>query len=115
METSKLVAALDTAIAKERPLDEKIFLKLLREVWQVDWTVAPYDVWTRMIEWDVSYFLRFMAVDEGDEAEEEQLITDWISSRVEFRKALTSAGYKAKLVALIEEANRLRSAVRNGE
>lgn len=115
METSKLVAALDAAIAKERPPEEKIFLRLLREVWQVDWTVAPYDVWTHMIEWNVPYFLRFMAVDSGDEAEEDQLIKDWMSSRLEFRKRESSAERKAQAVAVIEEVNRLRITVRRGE
>jgi len=112
METSKLVTALDQAIAQNRPLEEKIFLRLLREVWQVDWTVAPYDVWTHMIEWDVPYFLRFMAVDEGDEADEEALIKDWVNSRMELRKKTTGPDWKRRVLTIIEEANRLRVTAR---
>ncbi|MBD2484761.1 hypothetical protein [Planktothrix sp. FACHB-1365] len=112
MDTSRLVAVLDEAISQDRSLEEKIFLKLLKQVWQVDWTVAPYDVFIHMIEWDIPYFLRFMAIDEGDEAEEQQLIQDWIESRVQLRKKTTGYEWKRQMVALIDEANHLRVAAR---
>jgi hypothetical protein len=112
MDTSRLVAALDEAIAKERPPEEIIFLKLLKQVWQVDWTVAPYDVWTHMIEWDIPYFLRFMGMDEGDEEEEEQLIRDWIESRTQLRKRTTGSDWKRQVITLIEETNHLRVVAR---
>lgn len=112
MDNSKLIAALDQAIAQNRALEEKVFLRLLKEVWQVDWTVAPYDVWTHMMEWDVPYFLRFMAVDEGDEADEAALISDWITARMELRKKTNSPDWKMRVRTIIEETNRLRVAAR---
>ncbi len=113
MDRQKLVAAIEAEIQKEGRLpDEKIFLKLLKEVWQVDWTVAPYDVWTRMIEWDVPYFLRFMGMDEGDEEAEEQLIQDWIASRAQLRATTTGSDWRQRVATLIDNANHLRLSVR---
>ncbi|MEG4808459.1 hypothetical protein QUA82_12510 [Microcoleus sp. F8-D3] len=111
MDTQKLVAAIEAEIDKEGRLpDEKIFFKLLKEVWQVDWTVAPYDVWTHMIEFDIPYFFRFMAVDEGDEETEQQLIQDWIASRSQLRASNTGSDSRQRAITLIEDANRLRVA-----
>ncbi|MEG4444735.1 hypothetical protein QUB47_22320 [Microcoleus sp. AT9_B5] len=113
MDTQKLVAAIDAEIEKEGRLpDEKIFLKLLKEVWQVDWTVAPYDVWTHMIEWDIPYFLRFMGMDQGDEGAEDQLIQDWIASRAQLRATTTGSDSRQRIITLINDANRLRVSVR---
>lgn len=113
MDTKILVAAIEAEIKKEgRFPEEKIFLRLLKEVWQVDWTVAPYDVWTRMIEWDIPYFLRFMGVDQGDEEEEEQLIQDWIASRTQLRAKNTGEDWRQRVVALINDVNHLRLSIR---
>ncbi|KAB8334835.1 hypothetical protein SD80_000085 [Scytonema tolypothrichoides VB-61278] len=113
MDRQNLVDALQAEIDKEdRPPEEKIFIRLLQEVWQVDWTVAPYDVWTRMIEWDVPYFLRFMGMDEGDEEQEEQLIQDWIASRTQLRAKNTGQDWRRRVSALIDEVNHVRVRVR---
>jgi hypothetical protein len=96
-----------------RPLSEQIFLQLLRQVWQIDWTVAAYDVWGHYIEYDVPYFLRFMRADVGDEAEERQLLLNWIGSRLELRNQEKGAGQDS-LIKLIEEVNQLRASTRKG-
>jgi hypothetical protein len=88
-----------------------IFLKLLRQVWQVDWTVAPYDVWAHFMEWDIPYFRRFMSLDEGDEDEEMELLQQWISSRAKAGK--DQKGWKGQIIELIERVNNLRSSVGN--
>ncbi|XZO04084.1 MAG: hypothetical protein ACM65L_10345 [Microcoleus sp.] len=113
MDTQKLAAVIEAAIQKQgRSPDQKIFLRLLKEVWQVDWTVAPYDVWTHMMEFNVPYFLRFMAVDEGDEEAEQQLIQDWLRLRGEIRAMNFGGDSKRRSLDLIAEANHLRVAAR---
>jgi hypothetical protein len=110
MDTQKLVAAIETEIEKEGRLpEEKIFLRLLKEVWQVDWTVAPYDVWTNILQWNIPYFLRFMGGDQGDEERENQLIQDWISLRTELQNS--DSGGKQRVITLINDVNHLRMAV----
>lgn len=111
MDRQKLIEELEAAIG-DRPEEEKIFIKLLQQVWEVDWTVAPYDVWTHMIEWDIPYFLRFMGMDEGDEEAEEKLIQDWVASRVTLRKQSTGQGWRQRVSALIDEVNHVRVRVR---
>ncbi|MBC6418144.1 MAG: hypothetical protein GDA44_04805 [Prochloron sp. SP5CPC1] len=112
MNKQGLVDGLQALSQQDRPEAEKIFLRLLKQVWEIDWTVAPYDVWTHYIEWDVPYFLRFMRADVGDEAEENQLIIDWITSRIELQKQAKGADWKQQVFNLIEEANQLRATTR---
>ena len=115
METQQLSTALQSAInAGDRPDEHKIFMKLLRQVWQIDWTVAPYDVWTRYVEWDVPYFLRFMSMDVGDEAEEDQLLQDWIASRTQMKRKETGSDWRQGVMNLITEMCELRENVRKG-
>lgn len=113
MDTKSLAAAIEAEIEKEGRLpEEKIFLKLLKEVWQVDWTVAPYDVWTHMIEWDIPYFFRFMVVDEGDDEVEKKLIQDWMASRPQLEAQNTGSERIQRIIALINDVNHLRFNVR---
>ena len=114
MDKSNLVAALDAEIRKGGRSEEAIiFIRLLKEVWQIDWTVAPYEVWCHMIGWDVPYFLRFMKMDAGDEAAENQLIIDWMLARMRLRGKETNSGqWKDQVLALIDDMNRLRATVR---
>lgn len=110
MDTQKLVAAIEAEIEKEGRLpEEKIFLKLLKEVWQVDWTVSPYDVWTHMSEYNLLYFLPFMEADQGDERAEEQLIQDWVASTAQLR-AKTGSDLRQRFATLIRDVNDLRLA-----
>ena len=112
MDTQQLVAAIETEIEKEGRLpEEKIFLKLLKVVWQVNWTVAPYDVYFHMLEWNVRYFLSFMEVDEKHEYKEEQLIEDWMALKVQLRNKSAESGWRER-VTLINDVNNLRMGVR---
>ncbi|MCH4904288.1 hypothetical protein GSN00_07785 [Cylindrospermopsis raciborskii CHAB3438] len=96
-----------------RTPEETVFLRLLKQVWQIDWTIPPYDVWTHMIEWDVPYFRRFMILDEGDEAEEEQIIRDWTEVRMGLggKEKSSARETKRRIIDLIQELNVMRSRV----
>ncbi|MGK7928373.1 MAG: hypothetical protein AB4290_24555 [Spirulina sp.] len=116
MNKGKLDAAMKAAIAQKTAPEQKIFMQLLRQVWQIDWTVPPYDVWGHYIAYDIPYFLRFMKADIGDEAEEKQLIMDWISSRLELggKSKEDAKSWKKELIALLDEANQIRVEARKG-
>ncbi|MEA5470913.1 hypothetical protein [Spirulina sp. 06S082] len=114
MNKEKLDAALQTAIAGKSAPEEKIFLQLLRQVWQIDWTVAPYDVWGHYVSYDIPYFLRFMQMDVGDEAEERELIIEWISSRLGLKNKETGGDWRRNIANLMDEANQIRVEARKG-
>lgn len=108
MNKQALVDGLAAKVAEDRPVSIKIFLRLLSQVWSIDWTVAAYDVMSHFLAFDIPYFYRFMALDAGDEAEENQLIIDWVNARLQIKGEM-----KADFIAVIEEVNQLRVAVRN--
>ncbi|NEO52009.1 MAG: hypothetical protein F6K54_02220 [Okeania sp. SIO3B5] len=109
MNKESLLQALNAAIAKykDEPTARVVF-GLAKQVWQIDWTVAPFDILNHYLEFDISYFYRFMSMDIGDEAEEQQLLKDWIDTR----HALDKEG-KRRLPQLADELNQLRVAARN--
>ncbi|WP_413166155.1 hypothetical protein ACL6C3_05890 [Capilliphycus salinus ALCB114379] len=104
MDKDKLIASLDAAIAKyqDNPVN-RVIVSLTKQVWQIDWTVAPYDIISHYLEFDIPYFYRFMAMDEGDEQQEQELIIEWVNSRTALNREA-----KANLPALVEELNLLR-------
>ena len=113
MNKQNLIAALEAEVTKSgRSPEETVFIRLLKQVWEIDWTVAPYDVWTHYITWDVPYFRRFMDMDTGDEAEENQLIIDWITSRIALQGREKGGNWKRRVVDLLDEMNQLRAVVR---
>ena len=112
MNKQNLIAALEAEVTRDgRGPEEIIFIRLLKEVWEIDWTVAPYDVWTNMIEWNVPYFRRFMGADVGDEAQENQLIIEWITSRIALEGREQGSNWKRRVLDLIEDMNRLRATI----
>ncbi|MEM7761474.1 MAG: hypothetical protein AAF298_25600 [Cyanobacteria bacterium P01_A01_bin.40] len=108
MDKNALTSALDDLISTKQG-SEKIVAQLTKQVWQIDWTVAPFDVVGHYLEFDIPYFYRFMQMDAGDEEEEMQIIRDWVDSRGALDKET-----KAGLVSLVEELNQLRVSVRQG-
>ncbi|ACK64305.1 hypothetical protein PCC8801_0201 [Rippkaea orientalis PCC 8801] len=110
MDKSALIASIDDAIAKHEgnPV-AKVILGLTKQVWQIDWTVAPFDIVSHYLEFDIPYFYRFMAMDLGDETEEQNLIIEWVNTRHALDKDA-----KAGLPALVDELNQLRVAARKG-
>jgi len=114
MNKQQLIEGIRSLIDRDNHTPEEVvFLKLLMQVWQIDWTIPPYDVWTHMIEWDVPYFRRFMLFDEGDEAEEEQIIRDWTESRLRLgdRDKSSMRDSRKRMIDLIEGVNQLRSSI----
>lgn len=107
MNKQALMDGLNGLIAQDRPVAVKLFFRLTKQVWQIDWTVAAYDVLGHYLAFDIPYFWRFMALDEGDSPEEEQLIRDWVDARIK----LNSEAKKA-LVPAIDELNQLRMTAR---
>ncbi|MEL7409129.1 MAG: hypothetical protein AAFN00_19645, partial [Cyanobacteria bacterium J06558_2] len=84
-----------------------IFVRLLKQVWQIDWTVAAYDVLGHFFSFDIPYFYRFMQMDEGEE-EEKQLLIDWVNSRYALK-----AEDKQDLLIAIDKVNQLRMQARS--
>ena len=107
MNKDVLISGLDEIITKETNLGVQIFVKLLKQVWQIDYTVAAYDVVGHYLAFDIPYFYRFMSMDVGDEAEEQQILIDWVSSR----HALKGED-KPALIGMIDQVNQLRSSAR---
>ena len=104
-------AALDSALVAligKKEGAEKIIVQLTRQVWQIDYTVAVYDIVSHYLAFDFPYFYRFMQLDIGDEAEEKQILIDWLESRDKVTKET-----KQKLPALLEELNEIRVQARN--
>lgn len=108
MNKEALMAALNDLIAKKEGV-EKIIAQLTKQVWQIDWTVAVFDILSHYLEFDIPYFYRFMSMDIGDEAEEKQLLHDWIDSRDAITKEV-----KATFPDLVEELNQVRVIARQG-
>ena len=110
MKKESLLQALDTTIGKykDQPV-ERVVVSLTKQVWEIDWTVAPFDIVSHYLAFDIPYFYRFMSMDKGDEAQEKQLLHDWIDSRDSLGKE-----EKNKLPAIAEELNQLRVKARDG-
>lgn len=103
MNKQALIAEVDKLIQSATTQQAKIFIGLVKQVWQIDWTVAVYDIMSHYLAFDVPYFWRFMSMDLGDEAEEKQLIKDWVDSRIN----LKSEDKKA-LVPIIDQLNQVK-------
>lgn len=108
MNKDTLISAVDQLAAKKEGA-EKTVVQLTKQVWQIDWTVAPFDIVSHYLAFDIPYFYRFMSMDEGDEAEEKQILIDWINGRGSLDK-----GIKAKLTDLVDELNQVRLSARQG-
>jgi len=109
MNKKKLVDALE-ALSKQphRSLEEQFFIRMLRQVWQIDWSVSPSDVWHNLMHRNQDYFFDFMELDEGDEKEENWLLES-LDARVEalIHKSSDSQ-WKIKFVETLDELNQLR-------
>ena len=85
----------------------KVIVQLARQVWQIDWTVSTFEIVSRYLAFDVTYFYRFMKMDIGDEEEEKQILIDWITTRDSLDKE-----EKKKIPALIDELNKIKGTAR---
>ncbi len=106
MNKEVLDSSLVALIAKKEGA-EKIIAQLARQVWQIDWTVAPYEIVSHYLSFDIPYFYRFMQMDVGDEEEEKQILVDWVETRDNLDKEI-----KKKIPTLIEELNTIKGEAR---
>jgi len=104
MNKAKLDDGLLTLISEQPTPEAKVFLQLLREVWQIDWTIAPYDIYMHFWDMDITYFRRYQLIDEGDEAQENQLIFDWVALNLQQKDPMDSH----ELIKLFDQLNSLR-------
>ncbi len=75
MNKKKLIDTLDTlSMQVNRSPEEQFFIKIVRQVWQIDWSVFPSDIWCNLINQNQEYFISFMELDDGDEKEEKWLL-----------------------------------------
>ncbi len=75
MNKKKLIDAVENISGQaHRSSEEQFFIRMLRQVWQIDWSVPPAEVWRNLINRNQDYFLSFMELDDGDEIEEKWLL-----------------------------------------
>lgn len=109
MNKKKLVSALEAMSTQaHRSEEEQFFIRMLRQVWQIDCSVAPSEVWRNLLKQNEDYFSGFMDLDEGDDREEKWLLDSWSRSIEALIQKKTEANWKLKIVDTIDELNQLR-------
>lgn len=91
-----------------RTPEEQFFIRMLRQIWQIDWSVSPSAVWRNLRSRNKDYFLGFMELDDGDEKEEEWLLDSMDENIKAFIQKSNDGAWKVKLVETIDELNQLR-------
>lgn len=109
MKKTKLVDAVEK-LSKEphRSLEEQFFIRMLKQIWQIDSSVPPSDVWRNLIARNKDYFFGFMELDDGDEKEEDWLLGSLDMMVESFIEKNTDSTWKVKVVEIIDELNQLR-------
>lgn len=109
MNKKKLNDALETlSMQASRSPEEQFFLRMLRQVWQIDYSVAPSDIWRNLINQNQEYFRSFMELDDGDEKEEKWLLDNMDEKVKAFIQKTKDSAWKVHFVSLIDELNQLR-------
>jgi hypothetical protein len=109
MNKKKLIDTLEN-LSKQpnRSPEEQFFIRILRQVWQIDWSVAPSDIWRNLMSQNQDYFLSFMELDDGDEKEEKWLLDNMDEQIKALIQKSNDAAWKVKFVATLDELNQLR-------
>lgn len=109
MNKKKLINALENlSIQAHRSSEEQFFIRMLTQVWQIDWSVPPSAVWDNLMSRNQDYFLSFMELDDEDEREEKWLLDAMDENVKALIQKSTDGAWKVKLVATIDELNQLR-------
>ena len=109
MELSQAMAAI---IARDDlSTEEKLYFRLLREVWEVDESVPPSFVWQHVSAGDVAFFEQFMGLDEGDDHAEAALLAAFREHLPTLRRINSSIAGRHRIGALIHKANLIRASV----
>lgn len=109
MNKKKLIDAVENLSNQaSRSPEEQFFIRMLKQVWQIDWSVAPSDVWRNLMARNQDYFFGFMELDDGDDKEEDWLIASLGKMVEAFIQKSTDSKWKSKIVDTIDELNQLR-------
>ena len=109
MNKKKLIDAVENLSNQaSRSPEEQFFIRMLKQVWQIDWSVAPSDVWRNLMARNQDYFFGFMELDDGDDKEEDWLIASLDKMVEAFIHKSTDSKWKSKIVDTIDELNQLR-------
>lgn len=109
MNKKKLIDAVEK-LSKEahRSDEEQFFIRMLKQVWEIDWSVPPSDVWRNLIVRNQEYFLGFMELDDGDEREENWLLASLDTIVESLIQKNDDSKWKTKIIDTIDELNQLR-------
>ena len=114
MNKKKLIDAVENLSNQaSRSPEEQFFIRMLKQVWQIDWSVAPSDVWRNLMARNQDYFFGFMELDDGDDKEENWLIASLDKMVEAFIQKSTDSKWKSKIVDTIDELNQLRFKIFN--
>ena len=109
MNKKKLIDALENlSMQTHRSLEEQFFIRMLRQIWQIDWSVAPSTVWRNIMTRNKGYFMSFMELDDGDEKEEKWLLDAMDENITAFIKKSNDGAWKIQFVQTLDELNQLR-------
>lgn len=100
MDKQALIDKLNSMLEEDRPEEEKLFIKLVQQVWEIDPYVPLYSVYDALDRKDSRYFLMFMMRDNGLDGNEMGLI----------KQMMSSYGYY-EYFSLMDELNEVRDKV----
>ncbi|CAD0228676.1 hypothetical protein [Planktothrix agardhii] len=79
MSKKKLIDAVEKlSMEAHRSSEEQFFIRMLKQVWQIDSSVPPSEVWRNLMARNQDYFFGFMELDDGGQ----QPTTDLSTSAV---------------------------------
>ncbi len=109
MNKKKLIDALENLSTQaHRSPEEQFFMRMLKQVWQIDFSVSPSEVWRNLMQKNQAYFSSFMELDDGDEKEEDWLISSLDKMVDALILKSSDSQWKIKFVITLDELNQLR-------
>ena len=91
-----------------RSSEEQFFIRMLKQVWEIDLSIAPSDVWRNLMARNQDYFFSFMELDDGDEREESWLLSSFDAIVESLIHKSNDSKWKIRIVETIDELNQLR-------
>ncbi|HAN75985.1 MAG TPA: hypothetical protein DCQ51_11885 [Planktothrix sp. UBA8407] len=109
MSKKKLIDAVEKlSMEAHRSSEEQFFIRMLKQVWQIDSSVPPSEVWRNLTARNQDYFFGFMELDDGDEREENWLLGSLDAIVESLIQKNNDSPWKIKIVNTIDELNQLR-------
>jgi len=109
MNKKKLIDAVENmSIQAHRSQEEQFFIRMVRQVWQIDYSVPPSEVWLNLTKKNQDYLSVFLNLDDGDEKEEKWLVDNWNENVEALIHKSAESGWKVKIVDTFDELNQLR-------